>query len=228
MNILGITGKKRHGKTLASEEAARFLKFHGYQVGRYDFAYPLKKLIIPHLVDTSCQDISLQDVDRYLKKARMIFTCWRCDKLVEAVNLMLYSYGLPLLTAEEITAIRETIGLPLKFAYRRLQQFIGTEIFRSRDPDFWVKLAEDYLNSIRADYVIIGDVRFPNEASLIKKHNGILIKVVRPNYKEDDDNHISEKLIYSLPVDYTITAKCKAELRHKIIQLVNRLYQLSE
>ena len=39
---------------------------------------------------------------------------------------------------------------------------------------------------------VISDVRFQNEADLVKKHNGLLIKFNRPGQK-NNNNHISEK-----------------------------------
>ena len=78
-----------------------------------------------------------------------------------------------------------------------LQQIIGTEIFRSYDPDFWIKVTLNDIENEDNIYIIISDVRFKNEADYIKKHNGILIRIngdpkdIRKSSSRDL-NHISE------------------------------------
>lgn len=57
----------------------------------------------------------------------------------------------------------------------KMQQIIGTEIFRTYDPDFWIKATlSDYEPEMS---IIISDVRFKNEADSILKLGGILIRL---------------------------------------------------
>ena len=48
---------------------------------------------------------------------------------------------------------------------RRLLQHVGTEVFRTKDSDYWVKFIAGILQAFptRWDYVLIPDTRFPNE-----------------------------------------------------------------
>jgi hypothetical protein len=86
---------------------------------------------------------------------------------------------------------------------RRLLQAIGTEAVRNIiGPDTWVELARrDILASDRA--VVLTDVRFENEAAMIKSIGGVLIRVTRPGVGPVND-HISDSLVETLPCQFTI------------------------
>jgi hypothetical protein len=98
---------------------------------------------------------------------------------------------------------------------RELLQKIGTGIFRNQiDKDFWVKEAEKTLKKsmilmVEKENVVIDDIRFPDESELIKKYNGIIVKVVRENHSDNITNsdHESEKYVDIIPYKYLITAK---------------------
>lgn len=77
----------------------------------------------------------------------------------------------------------------------RMQQIIGTEIFRAYDTDFWIKATmSDYEPNMS---IIVSDVRFKNEADYILNLGGILIRLngdpmdIRKNTTRDI-NHPSE------------------------------------
>jgi len=72
---------------------------------------------------------------------------------------------------------------------REMLQKLGTDIMRDNlHPNVWVNaLFSNYDHNSRW---IITDLRFPNELLTIQKHNGILIKVVRPGVVRM--NHYSE------------------------------------
>jgi hypothetical protein len=54
-----------------------------------------------------------------------------------------------------------------------LQRF-GTEVGRAIDKDVWVKIAMQQAAKAEEDLVIIGDVRFPNEASELSKEHLVI------------------------------------------------------
>jgi hypothetical protein len=88
---------------------------------------------------------------------------------------------------------------------RWLLQFIGTNIVRRVDPDYWVKQAP--LTHF-AD-VVVPDVRFPNECAAIKERGGIIIRVIRVSGAgkiEHGEQHESETALNEYPADYTIEA----------------------
>lgn len=77
---------------------------------------------------------------------------------------------------------------------RRLMQIMGTEVGRNLfDPELWVKLAERKLAStLSVGSTVITDVRFPNEARLIKKHGGFLVRLTRPKVGPVNE-HVSDR-----------------------------------
>ena len=88
---------------------------------------------------------------------------------------------------------------------RRLMQIIGTEVGRNLfDADIWVKLAEAKLAStLSVGDTVITDVRFPNEARLIKKHGGLLIRIDRPGFGAVNE-HVSDRASENWTYDHHI------------------------
>ena len=82
---------------------------------------------------------------------------------------------------------------------RKLLQGYG-QMFRHKDPDYWVKEWELYAKEYKK--VAVPSVRYPNEAIRIKKLGGLLVKVVRPGIDVDDDS--SEVSMNSWAPDYII------------------------
>lgn len=76
--------------------------------------------------------------------------------------------------------------------YRRLLQVLGTDCIRAVDEDFWVKAAVAQMTDPEGKYVF-DDVRFPNEAEVIKGFDRVgLWNVVRPSF-EAANGHASEQ-----------------------------------
>lgn len=89
---------------------------------------------------------------------------------------------------------------------RRMMQTLGTEWGRTLHPDFWLGIwVRRALHCMKwANYrhiFIVDDVRFPNEAQLIKDLGGALIRVMRPD-NINTSTHSSEGQV--LPYDYEI------------------------
>jgi hypothetical protein len=51
--------------------------------------------------------------------------------------------------------------------------------------------------------VVISDVRFANEVEAVRNAGGKVVRIIRPN-TEPVDNHVSESLTLTLPVDLEI------------------------
>ena len=101
---------------------------------------------------------------------------------------------------------------------RWLLKKIGTDIGRKQiHPDFWVqRTAKKIIELMDAgNSLVVDDIRFPNEARLVKSYmkRSLLIKLERIN--EDGSpyidatagiEHDSERLVDTITADYTITA----------------------
>lgn len=96
---------------------------------------------------------------------------------------------------------------------RHLLQYIGTDVVRKRDPDFWVSFVVKVLDLFNDqwDYVIIPDTRFPNEIEVMKAagHEVIHLRVTRPGFSsgltEQQMQHSSETSLDGAEPDYTIS-----------------------
>jgi hypothetical protein len=97
---------------------------------------------------------------------------------------------------------------------RSCLQTLGTEWGRKHfGEDVWALEAIRWLKA-RQDEVfgecagmfgVITDVRFINEASVIKEHGGFLVRIVPPGGMQDPtDAHVSEQEVNSIQVDRTI------------------------
>lgn len=98
---------------------------------------------------------------------------------------------------------------------RDLLQFIGTDLMRiqlgQRYPQIgqsvWVMSLEKHINDMIANGVqriVVPDLRFPNEETVIRKFGGFVIRVVRDGI-ESHDTHVSENSLADIHVDETIT-----------------------
>lgn len=83
---------------------------------------------------------------------------------------------------------------------RTLLQYVGTDLVRKRNKNFWVKTITDLIEVLKHefDYFIIPDTRFVNEIEYPKEagYNVVSVRVVRPLHvsrlTEEQLNHESE------------------------------------
>ena len=94
-----------------------------------------------------------------------------------------------------IAAHREIQDRPGQTAVtvRRILQWWGTEYRRTADPDYWTKAWSRKVEQfdLAQTHVLVDDVRFTNELSTIRAHDGLIIKIERPGF-DGANNHASE------------------------------------
>ena len=108
-----------------------------------------------------------------------------------AVSNMLHDLGVPGLYAY---TNKEAIIPELGVSARHMMQTLGTEWGRACiHPDFWVMIARAKAQRIMNENgsVVIDDVRFPNEAAMIRDLGGELWRIDRPGVSYDG-SHESE------------------------------------
>lgn len=83
---------------------------------------------------------------------------------------------------------RETLYSTKPEKVRKLMQLYG-QVMRDQDPNIWVKLALLDIIENPAEIVVIDDLRFTNEARMLREAGFKLIRVVRddPQYNMDFD-----------------------------------------
>ena len=99
---------------------------------------------------------------------------------------------------------------------RRLMQVLGTEVGRNLfDPEIWVKLAESkILSQLSVGNTVVTDVRFPNEARLIKKHGGVLVRISRPGFGPVNE-HVSDRASENWTYDHVLENDSTIEVLHE-------------
>jgi len=113
---------------------------------------------------------------------------------------------------------------------REILQFLGTEVLRKQiqtimphiGDRFHILNTERYLKDMTGEKIVIADVRFQNEVDMIKKMNGVIIKVIRPDYYNHKfNNHESETNIYKLDgIDYIVYNSNTLDKLYKSIDLI--------
>ena len=109
-----------------------------------------------------------------------------------------------------------------KISPRKAYQLFGT--------DFARKLIKDtiWLDMAPKQNVIITDVRFDNEANMVKDNGGILIQVLRNTKEIKENNHTSEMGVKDYLVDVIVdndsTKKKLKEKIDKLLEVLNAKY----
>jgi hypothetical protein len=101
---------------------------------------------------------------------------------------------------------------------RYAMQTLGTEWGRNlMASDLWVDLCMRRCSMFNK--AVVTDVRFPNEVEAIRKAGGKIVRITRPN--TEVDNHTSESLTLTLPVDLEIANDGTiSDLHMKVLQAV--------
>lgn len=112
---------------------------------------------------------------------------------------------------------------------RHILQYIGTDVIRKKEPDFWVNYLISVLRLFDGewDYVLIPDCRFPNEIQGYKDagFSTTHIRVRRENFvsplTEEQQKHISETALDNIEPDiWLINDGSIEDLRKKICDLI--------
>lgn len=74
---------------------------------------------------------------------------------------------------------------------RQILQWWGTEYRRGQNPNYWIDRMVETL-AAEAGSVVITDVRFPNEAALVRQLGGQLWQIRRPGYEAGGTGHASD------------------------------------
>lgn len=114
-------------------------------------------------------------------------------------------------------------------AGRAILQWIGTDVVRSRNPDYWADFVVDFLKLFddEWDYAIIPDCRFPNEIDKPKECFDVThIRVRRGAFKspltEEQQNHPSETSLDNVVPDIKVANNSDlSALRELCLKLVH-------
>lgn len=193
--LIGVSGKIGSGKNYFASSIIKELLAHGYVVKEAAFATPLKEEA-SHIIDAIRPHVREDD------------TTWR-ETIASLANQFDMSYeqmwDISSFVREELIANPELDGYSRSEGIRRGLQYLGTEVRRKKEENYWV---DRFMNFVPkdADVVFVTDVRFPNEADCVLTNNGSLFRVEVPPevirkrtvdrdgllYSEEALNHPSE------------------------------------
>lgn len=119
---------------------------------------------------------------------------------------------------------KEEIDIRWKKSPRQILQWLGTDILREHiDQDFFIKCIKQKIENSDKNFIIVTDVRFPNEAEFIRSMDGKVVKIIRPNAVTTEHNgHITEQGIADKLIDEIIINDGTIEdFENKIIEFLN-------
>jgi hypothetical protein len=142
-----------------------------------------------------------------------------CQHLIEALGQGVKAERLAF--ADPLKAmLAKTAGIPVsqinedKARWRVTLQQWGTEIMRHyHGHDYWINRMRQKIECSPCDVVVLTDVRFKNEADMVRDMGGILVRMVRKEslWRRLVDwlkpAHRSEREMDQYEVDYTVTAR---------------------
>lgn len=100
---------------------------------------------------------------------------------------------------------KQTIDPRWGMSPREILRKLGTDAIRAVFPNVWAKHTEIYLNSLpQSREVVIDDLRFPDEESMVRGFGGTIIHIQRGNVMLSGSDHVSEKGLRPGPYDYVM------------------------
>ena len=219
--LIGLIGRKRSGKDTVAD---LLIEHHGYN--KAAFADPLRDLLAAINPVVASFDNRIND-----GRGPVHFNDATEALGYEVAKDSLREYR-RLLEVTGTEGVRETLGV--KYRLRELL-----------DNDVWPAIAELRIEGA-IDYVTVNpmwqidggkfnrvhwreslaftDVRFANEAELITRHGGILVRVARPSLPANPNPHVSETALDDYEEDYTLVNDGSlADLRVAVDSLVAKL-----
>lgn len=181
MRLIAVTGRKRSGKGAVSASIARQLLAEGSTCLEVGFSDLLKQQAYRLFVNP---DGTIPAAVRW------------ADKVKEG-HTVTVAQPRPDLPANGVSVRAAKVSM------RTFLQRLGTEAGRDMwGPDFWVAQMERRLNAVTADVVVIGDLRFDNEAEWVREVGGEVWEVQRPGLAATaESSHASESGIQPTLVD---------------------------
>jgi hypothetical protein len=162
MYIIGISGKPGSQKFIYAFKIIQELRYHGYKTDVVSLAEPLYNEFndIAKAIKTKTPEKEIIEQYRLGEKGHELLQLLDLSKMGEV-----YEYG--------YSRRNETV--------RKGLTFLGSEIRRNQDEDYFVKKL--YARTLQNDSVfgVLTDLRYPNEADYITANNGLTIKALLVN-----------------------------------------------
>jgi energy-coupling factor transporter ATP-binding protein EcfA2 len=109
---------------------------------------------------------------------------------------------------------RQNITRENKESYRPFLQWLGGYLVQKVDPGIWY---DELVRRVKieqqngTDLCIVGGLRFPADATILRQAGGIVVKVYRPGHLQNDMLDPTERERENIPVDCTIMSNGSVE-----------------
>lgn len=116
--------------------------------------------------------------------------------------------------ARDPQMLRNTITRENKEEYRPLLQWLGGYLVHKVNPEVWYKELIRRSEKLKVEgckLCIVGGIRFPSDANLVRKVNGTIVKVYRPDHLQFDMLDPTERERESIVPDATIISNGTVE-----------------
>lgn len=231
--LVGIHGKKQHGKDLVASMCQHYISNSKMNIiewinltipSRNTYSHICVKKFADKLKDIICLILNCthEDLENETFKNTPLGEDWirygRADGFFRSSKGTIMN-NTPCSKEEYETELKINWQTAYKFEHtpRSILQMFGTEVGRFIHPNLWINaLFIDYQATVKYDDSttdgntwkypnwFISDLRFPNELEAIKKHKGLVIKVVNPRIINNDTHESETALDNYTDWDYVI------------------------
>ena len=216
--LILVAGKMRTGKNTFAEMFQRECDIKGYSVKLDAFAAVLKEICSKEFIVLTDY---LNHFAEEVKANVPIYDDVRFDTVKRKINKVV----------NKIHTKDENWFEDKNDITRLILQVVGTNLFRKYvDDNFWIKEFLKKLKDYSEKFVIVTDVRFPNEIDLPQKlvEDRTVISVKMERVTKEKSNHLSETALDTYDwFDYTVQNDGDLELLrqsvHTIIKDIEKL-----
>ncbi len=224
MILLGMTGPIGHGKTTFANALAELVP---------KTEHLESSLVIAEIVDAmhsvlrevpdpySVESLNnwLRSLPAILLERFQIHTTFDTLQLEQdAIERHPIEYQKLILHVENLkrqpTLIKQSISKENKETYRPMLQWLGGYLVQKVDPGIWYKEIVKRARSSQdkgCELCIVGGLRFPTDAAILRQAGGQIIKVYRPGYLQNDMLDPTERERENIQVDSTIMSNGSIE-----------------
>lgn len=131
------------------------------------------------------------------------------------------------LIRQGVIPFAEPITLANKDKHRNILQWIGGFVVHRADQGIWFEHIEKLLKKAEKDGVklgIVGGIRYPYDAEVIRRNKGIIIKLLRADLPERELADITEEHRNEIKVDTTFISDSKPNAFKEMVKIFYRDY----
>lgn len=223
MHIFGITGPIGHGKStlanalMACEQPAIHIETSmiiSAVANEWWATFPKELLIDP--IDYDLLNHWMADLAKVVsQQIRPVQASQLKITHDQVIKESKYYYKLFMhlnLIRQGMIPLNESINKDNKDKHRTILQWLGGFLIARVDPDIWYEEIEKRLKTAAEQGVklgVVGGVRYPADAAIIRRNSGIILKLVRKDLPERELADITEEHRNEIKVDTTVISDAK-------------------